>query len=131
MHAPLRMCSGKGGRCPNRVPHGRCRDCMRKVEQQRGTSTQRGYDTRWSRYAAQWRRDYPLCGMRSDGALHVEHSQCAQRGLLAPAYAVDHIIPHKGQADPLFWSPGNHASLCASCHSRKTAIHDSTFARRA
>jgi 5-methylcytosine-specific restriction protein A len=36
------------------------------------------------------------------------------------AEVVDHIRPHRGDW-ALFIDPGNHQSLCKSCHDRKTA----------
>ena len=35
----------------------------RDFDQLRGTRTERGYDNRWLRYAAKYRRDNPLCVM--------------------------------------------------------------------
>ena len=122
---PLRYCTGAG--CHARTREGRCPACRTKGEQQRGSAHQRGYGSRWARYAQQWKRDYPLCGMRADGALHDEHSQCVQRGLVTPAYAVDHIRPHDGPGDATFYHADNHQSLCRSCHSAKTAAQDGGF----
>jgi 5-methylcytosine-specific restriction protein A len=51
-------------------------------------------------------------------------------GRKVAAVATDHILPHEGQADPLFWDPENHQSACKSCHSVKTAKEDGGFGRK-
>ena len=43
---------------------------------------------------------------------------------------VDHIVPHSGPHDPLFWETRNHQTLCQHCHNRKSAIEDGGFVRR-
>ena len=82
----------------------------------RKTAHERGYDSAWSRYSRQYRRDNPWCVM------------CLPR--LKAAKCVDHIIPVKGKDDPLFYDPDNHQSLCWSCHSTKTAQEDGGFGNR-
>lgn len=47
-----------------------------------------------------------------------QHPVCVSCGELATD--VDHITPHKGHADPLFWDTANYQALCHACHSRKT-----------
>lgn len=47
--------------------------------------------------------DHPLCCM------------CAQQGKVTPATVVDHIIPHKGDAE-LFWAHDNWQPICKPCH---------------
>jgi len=51
---------------------------------------------------------------------------CEERGRVAPAQEVDHIIAHRGDMT-LFWDTNNWASLCKPCHSRKTALQDGGF----
>lgn len=51
------------------------------------------------------------------------------RGETVTATQVDHIRPHKGN-HTLRLDPDNLRSLCASCHSRKTARHDGGFGNR-
>lgn len=48
-------------------------------------------------------------------------SQCYEDGRITAATQTDHVRPHKN--DPrLFWDMhGNWQSLCAACHTRKTA----------
>ena len=47
---------------------------------------------------------------------------CLSRDMVEPADTVDHIKPHRGDAE-LFWDRDNLQSLCHSCHSKhKTNI---------
>lgn len=77
-------------------------------EQQRGSSTERGYGYRWQQSAKGWLAKHPLC----------VHCEAMQR--ITAATEVDHIIPHRGDM-ALFWDRTNWQSLCKPCHSRKTA----------
>jgi len=61
-----------------------------------------------------WLNTHPLC------------EECKRRGVFAPATVVDHITPHQGNWDK-FNNPGNLQSLCAPCHSKKTAKSDGAF----
>jgi 5-methylcytosine-specific restriction protein A len=72
------------------------------------TATQRGYNKRWTRAAALYRSQHPVCVM------------CERDGRVSPAECVDHIIPHKGDQE-LFWNERNWQGLCWVCHSQKTA----------
>ena len=90
---------------------------QRKQDSARPTAAQRGYGSRWSRYRAIYLRDSPLC------------VECKKSGRIEPATVVDHIEPADGPDDPKFWDKENHQSLCASCHSRKTAREDGGFGR--
>ncbi len=68
----------------------------------------RGYDWRWRRFRLAFLREHPLC------------AECERNGMVQPATVVDHIEPHRGDRTK-FWQTGNHQSLCATCHNRKTA----------
>jgi 5-methylcytosine-specific restriction enzyme A len=47
-------------------------------------------------------------------------SDCYDRGVITPAFAVDHVVPHRGNRT-LFWDEQNNwQALCHSCHSKKT-----------
>jgi 5-methylcytosine-specific restriction protein A len=59
--------------------------------------------TRWNALSKRYRKANPLC----------EH--CMREGRVAAAFAVDHIIPHKGKEDLLF-DVSNLQSLCERCH---------------
>ena len=56
----------------------------------RPQSSDRGYDKRWARASAQFRRDNPLC------------VGCRAIGRLEAATVTDHIVPHRGDAE-IFW----------------------------
>lgn len=77
------------------------------------------YSTRrWEKERAAFLRAHPLC------------AECGRQGRTRAASQVDHIWPHRG--DPgLFWDQGNWQSLCAACHSRKTAAEDGGFGHAA
>lgn len=77
----------------------------------RESSSQRGYDVRWRKARAAYLAEHALC------------VDCASRGRTSAASNVDHVVPHKGD-HILFWDESNWQALCASCHSRKTAIED-------
>ena len=90
-----------GGRCPIHK-----RQQYRAQDQQRGTSTERGYNSRWQRARARYLRRHPLC------------VECLKADRVVAAALVDHIIPHRGNKR-LFWDESNWQSLCASCHDSK------------
>ncbi|MEN6567187.1 MAG: HNH endonuclease signature motif containing protein [Veillonellales bacterium] len=99
--------------CPNLTTDksGYCDEHKNYYEQQRGSSNQRGYNSRWQKYRVSFLRSHPLC------------AECERQGKLTPATVVDHIKPHKGNMR-LFWDPSNHQSLCKQCHDTKTAKED-------
>ena len=80
----------------------------RTADEQRPTSRQRGYTSKWQRERALYLAAHPTCVL------------CGQHGQVTRATVVDHIQPHRGD-DKLFWSRGNWQSLCVACHARKTA----------
>jgi 5-methylcytosine-specific restriction protein A len=82
------------------------RDEAKRVDQIRGTSTQRGYDSRWRKARASFLKRNPLC------------IECGRL-----ASVVDHRTPHKGNYE-LFWDVSNWGSMCKPCHDRKTARED-------
>ena len=97
-------------------------------EQRRGSSTSRGYDSKWSRVAKAYKAKHPLC------------VQCQTLGRIVASTDVDHIVPHglKAAIDSgdvarierarrLFWDSRNWQALCAPCHSAKTAREDGGF----
>lgn len=87
----------------------------------RGTAAQRGYGSRWQKARAAFLAEHTLCECRDGG--------CCPNGCLRAATVVDHIVPHKGDAE-LFWdSARNWRSLCKRCHDRATARYDGGFGR--
>jgi 5-methylcytosine-specific restriction protein A len=60
---------------------------------------------RWKHERTHYIKQHPFCVM------------CEAQGKVRQAFAVDHIIPHKG--DPvLMWDQSNWQSLCEGCHNR-------------
>jgi 5-methylcytosine-specific restriction protein A len=90
---------------------------IKEYDKQRGSSYERGYDSRWRKYRKQFLKQNPLC------------VECLNKNKYMPATVVDHIIPHKGDVK-LFWDTKNHQSLCKKCHDAKTAREDGGFGNR-
>ncbi len=104
--------------CPNLVRDSKQRYCethrqqrQRKHDAQRGTSSQRGYGSRWRRLRKMVLSGQPLCA--DPFGTH------AALGELVVATEVDHIIPKRaGGGD----SMDNLQALCRACHNRKTRV---------
>jgi len=71
----------------------------------RGSARARGYGAKWRRESRRYKRDHPWCVM------------CKDEGMIRQVYAVDHIIPHKGDSR-LMWDQENWQSLCQEHHNR-------------
>ena len=113
--APKRPCAKAG--CRELVDTGYCikhQSTKTNYDRLRPSSSKRGYGHRWRVYRDAYLRDHPLC------------VSCNTQNVATAATVVDHIKPHNGN-DMMFWEPLNHQSLCASCHGRKTAMHDGGF----
>jgi 5-methylcytosine-specific restriction enzyme A len=82
----------------------------------KGAAWRHLYDSRWADYSRRYRIANPLCVL------------CLAADRTRPAEVVDHVRPHRGDAD-LFWGAENHQSLCKRCHDRKTATEDGGFGR--
>jgi 5-methylcytosine-specific restriction enzyme A len=100
-----------------RAPKRRSASPSRNKTRERETASQRGYGSKWRRYAQRFRNRNPLC------------VRCPSDNP-SPAELVDHIKPVSGANDPLFWVPSNHQGLCWSCHSKKTTTEDKGKTRR-
>lgn len=97
----------QNGYCDTHVQNAIDRD--RASDRRRGTAQERGYTYRWAKYS-KWFLRQPgnqIC------KLHIDD------GCTIVAQCVDHIQPHKGQSDPLFWDNGNHQPACIHCNSVK------------
>jgi 5-methylcytosine-specific restriction protein A len=74
------------------------------VDRNRGTATERGYDSRWGKFRVSYLRRHPICTCGCGGA----------------AQEIHHIEPVKGPDDPLFYEESNLLALTKSCHSAVT-----------
>ncbi|MBI9042903.1 MAG: HNH endonuclease [Anaerolineaceae bacterium] len=84
-------------------------------ENKRGSSSKRGYGSRWRSIRNQILKQNPLCVL------------CLEADRVTAATEVDHIIPKaRGGTD----FPSNLQALCKECHSRKTSIEDGGFGRQ-
>ena len=61
----------------------------------------------WKNMRKQKLYEHPLC------------MRCDSYGVTTPAVDVDHVVPHKGDAN-LFYNTNNLQTLCHRCHSYKT-----------
>ena len=107
-HLPRRPCRYPG--CPGFCETGQvfCKDhMMYSTDRVRGSADARGYNTKWRKARKAFLEQHPLC------------VECMRGGRLTPATVVDHVIPHRGNAE-LFWDEKNWQSLCKDCHDRKT-----------
>jgi 5-methylcytosine-specific restriction protein A len=86
-------------------------------EKHRGSRHERGYTSRWDKARKGWLAKHPLCA---------EHDR---KGEVVVGTVVDHVVPHRGDKT-LFWSRDNWQTLCAPCHSSKTAREDGGFGNR-
>lgn len=85
-------------------------------DKRRGSSSQRGYGSKWQRAREWFLKSNPLC------------VRCASGNRVTVATVVDHIIAHKGDMS-LFWDRDNWQALCKACHDTKTAREDGGFGR--
>lgn len=87
-------------------------DCQCRRTENRGTSTQRGYDARHRRDRLRHMSNEPCC------------RSCAAKGLAVPGTILDHVIPvRQGTAgwQQRLRDPNNWQTLCTTCHNIKTA----------
>lgn len=115
--AAKKPCKANG--CRELVSSGFCSNHLhlapkRLIDSRRGNANSRGYNYCWQQARARWLADHPLC------------VSCDEQGLVVAGFVVDHIVPHRGDMT-LFWDETNWQTLCASCHSRKTANEDCGF----
>lgn len=103
------MCAGRD-KVPWKVKTAANKHVAARRPDNRLSARQRGYDSRWERIRAAHLREEPYCRICGDVGSNV-----------------DHIIPRaRGGTN----DPQNLQTLCASCHSAKTAEHDGGFGNR-
>lgn len=97
--------------CGGRRINGVCDRCgpRKRSPDNRPNFRRRGYTAEWDKARLVWLAEHPLC------------AECQRQGRVTAGYAVDHIVPHKGDM-VLFWDCDNNwQTLCRSCHARKSA----------
>lgn len=108
---PYRVCAEPG--CSVVSPEARCPAHQRtqRQQQRRFQTGQTAYNSvRWVRETQRFKALHPHC---------VNAGQDPRCTLLTDV--TDHKVPHRG--DPvLFWDETNWQPMCATCHSRKTAL---------
>ena len=72
------------------------------ADTRRGTSSERGYSSRWASFSRDFRRINPLC------------EYCSAKGKIAASEVTDHDLPHNGCTEA-FWD-NTFTALCAPCH---------------
>lgn len=93
------------------VPAGHQCPCAKRRKAARSSAWARGYDADWQAARAAHLAAHPAC------------VECGE-----PATLVDHVISIR-KAPHLRLDPFNFASMCASCHGRKTTRVDGGFGR--
>lgn len=100
------------GRCPRHLHAER-----KEQDARRGSSTERGYGSRWRKASKGWLRAHPLC----------QCEECQDgKARVTVASVVDHRTPHRGDM-ALFWDRTNWQSMSKECHDKKTAREDGGF----
>lgn len=103
---PRPPCSVPG--CPELTSGGRCEAHRREAEQQRGSTAERGYATRWQRIRRTYLYRNPWCLLCGGMAQVADHFPESRRSLVA-----------RGVSDPD--GASRLRPLCTQCHNRETA----------
>ncbi|WP_329369655.1 HNH endonuclease [Streptomyces sp. NBC_01483] len=82
----------------------------KEAEQQRGTTTAKGYGVKWERIRKRYLYAHPWCVLCSKTTTATDHFPESRRALVA-----------KGAKDPDAFSRLH--PLCTSCHNKETARH--------
>lgn len=106
---PKKPCRHPG--CPKLVEGRYCEEHAPIHAGDRAGAAGRGYDSRWRKARARYLKAHPLC------------VRCRQEGKYVRATVVDHIKPHRGDAE-LFWDESNWQALCKHHHDVKTMTED-------
>lgn len=112
---PLRPCTRPG--CRNLCKGGRCDECRAKHGSEsprrapwRAWSLKQYTSYRWKQARKAFLIVHPIC----------ECEECTAAGIVQPAEVVDHIKPHRGNAE-LFWDQSNWQAMAKRCHNKKAA----------
>lgn len=106
---PKKPCAHPG--CPALTENRYCDEHAKFYANERGSATERGYDSRWRKARLRFLKVHPFC------------VNCKAEGKLTKATVVDHIVPHRGD-ELLFSDESNWQVLCKRCHDRKTRTKD-------
>lgn len=122
---PPKICGYPGCPATKLIVKGRCplhqRQTWRQQDERRGSSSARGYDSRWRKASKAFLRRQENLFCRDPFGDHKPSFVMAQ--------CVDHIVAHKG--DPmLFWDQSNWQSLCLRCNSKKSILYEKGFGRQ-
>lgn len=105
---PRKPCTNPG--CSELVANGRCATHARQAEQIRGSSSERGYGTRWARRRADYIYRHPWCVLCGRPSKVPDHYPVSRKDLV-----------DRGETDP---DADRHLRpLCSPCHSSETAKH--------
>ena len=83
-------------------------EANREADRRRGNERERGYDGRWRKASAEFRRANPFCAYCQVGAFGPPTVSAAE--------LTDHLYPHRGD-EALFWRREWWVACCTACHS--------------
>jgi 5-methylcytosine-specific restriction protein A len=78
------------------------------VDRDRGSSRERGYDSRWDAASRAFRRAHPLCQYCEAGAFGPVR--------VSASVLTDHLYPHR-RFEGVFWRTEWWVAACTECHS--------------
>jgi 5-methylcytosine-specific restriction enzyme A len=105
--APGKPCRSKTCSNVTSNKNGYCDECIaagKRPYEDRLSSRDRGYDSRWDIVSRDYKRKHPLC------------EDCLQNGLTTVTEMVHHIIPLHNGGELL--DESNLRSLCLKCHGK-------------
>ena len=92
--------------CPAIISNRFCpkhnKEYEKKMEEERGSASERGYDANWHKVSEMHLKEFPLC------------AECEKQGRIVAATLTHHIKRIKDGGDKLAWD--NLESVCQACH---------------